>query len=271
MHNYLKKTIDRLVDHFICDRRCIGVLLHGSGGQGTDDIYSDIDLSVVVEEKDYIGVRDGLEALCSSICGDIRLWYPEGEQENCVNYAFLFETADGQFLCDLAIFALPAYSTKPYDKTEKVLFERDNILTMIREGQPRLGIRPDAIPGIIEVYWLYAYLNGKYFQRGDLYRAIYILQTLFNHHMNLLGALHPGTDWCWWPKDLGKLTVDHQQDMLSYLQCMSLEDIPIIMKIVLQRFSKDANEICHREGLHYPEELETYVRKHLREMSILTE
>lgn len=271
MHDYLKKTIDRLVDHFSRDKRCLGVLLHGSGGQGTDDIYSDVDLTMVVEEKDYIDVRDGLKALCSSICGDIRLWYPEGDRQDQVNYAFLFETVDGYFLYDLAVFTLPAYTAKPYDHTEKVLFDRNNILPMIRNDQPRLEIRPGAIPSIIEVYWLYAYLNGKYYRRGDLYKAIYILQTLFNHHMQLLGALHPGTDWRWWPKDLERLTDDHQQDMLSYLQCVDIADIPTIMKIVLHRFSRDAREICYLDGLNYPDELEAYVRNHLREMSILIE
>ena len=67
MHDYLKDTIDRLTRHFSHDRRCIGVLLHGSGAQGTDDIYSDIDLAVVVSEKDYVAVRDGLKERCSFI------------------------------------------------------------------------------------------------------------------------------------------------------------------------------------------------------------
>jgi hypothetical protein len=269
MHDYLKDTIDRLTRHFSHDQRCVGVLLHGSGAQGTDDIYSDIDLAIVVDEKDYVAVRDGLKDLCSSICGQIRLWYPEGDQQDCVNYAFLFEAEDSKFLCDLAIFTLSAYSKKPYDHTEKVLFDRDNALMLIRGGQPRLEMHADIIPGIVEVYWLYAYLNGKYYQRNDLYKSIYILQTLFNHHMQLLGVLHPGTGWCWWPTDIKKLPEGHQQVMLSYMQCMGMRNIPSIMMNTLDQFSSDARDICRNNGLTYPDELETYVRAHLTEMNVL--
>ncbi len=271
MHEYSMQTINRLTEHFKNDLRCIGVLLHGSGGQGTDDIYSDIDLTVVVDEKDYTDIRNSLRTLCSSICGDIKLWVPEGERQDYVNFAFLFEAEERQFLGDLAIFTFPAYVRKPYDLTEKILFDRDHILPQIREQQPRTNIERRLLPSIIEVYWLYDYLNGKYYRRRDICKTIYIMQTLFRHHMRLLGAFYPDTGWSWWPNDLQKLTVNHQQDMLSYMKLMHIADLPQCMAVVLDRFSLDAKTICLQNGLDYPNELEAYVRRHLQDMNVITD
>ena len=48
------------------DRRCVGMHLKGSGGMGTDDEYSDVDLEMVVEDAHYAAISAELD---SAPCG----------------------------------------------------------------------------------------------------------------------------------------------------------------------------------------------------------
>lgn len=263
MHEYLRHTIEGFLEYFKQDEHCLCVLLHGSAGTGRDDIYSDVDLSIIVTEDSYKEMKDKLPELSEKICGKIHLWFPEGERANHVNHAFLFEAEGEQFLYDLAVMTQSFYTTKGYDPSEVILFDRTGTIQDIRDKQPRRGIQRETIPNLIKQYWLYTYLTGKYYRRADLYKLIYIQHFLFDKHMMLLGALYPNTGWTWWPVDLMKLSKEDQMNMLIYLRNIEMESIAADIMEEISVFSRDAKRICERFDFKYPHELEKYVRKHL--------
>jgi hypothetical protein len=272
MHPYLRETIDRFVDHFAGDVRCVGLHLKGSGGTGTDDAYSDVDLELVVEDAAYAAVSSELRAICERVCGRIQLWFPEGVRADSCNYAFLFEHDGEQFLYDFAIATRSAVEALGTRRPGRVLVDHDAWLESLRAERRPAAFLPAQLPNTIEHYWLYAYLSGKYTRRGDLPKLLYIQQTIFRDHLTIQRALHPehsSIDWGWWPRDLARLTPDTQAELLRYFAPPQLGALRTALGDELASFADDARAACVRWNHPYPADLEAYVRRHLLAMDAI--
>ena len=71
MHPLLEQTAGKLEQHFRADNRVLGIYLWGSSGRGTDDLYSDLDLGVVVRDGVFDAVKAELRSVCERVCGPI--------------------------------------------------------------------------------------------------------------------------------------------------------------------------------------------------------
>ncbi|HEU5314914.1 MAG TPA: hypothetical protein VFX49_02305 [Chloroflexota bacterium] len=268
MHPHLRATIETFTELFREDTRCIGLHLKGSGGAGTDDEYSDVDLELVVEDGDYEAVSAEMRDLCERVCGRIYLWFPEGVRADGCNYAFLFEHDGEQFLYD---FALATRSAVLRDgrRPGEILFDRAGVLAELRETRGPAVYKADRLRYTINHYWIYAYLSGKYARRGDVWKLLYVQQTIFRAHLQVLGALHPEMEWGWWARDVAGLPEETQAALRRYFPAPEVAAIREALGEEVRRFGEDARAACAKWGQEYPEGLETYVVRHLREMGAI--
>jgi predicted nucleotidyltransferase len=72
MHPLLRQALEKAERHFRADDRCLGLYLFGSSGRGTDDVYSDLDLAIVVRDEVYAAMRRELRATCEQLCGPLQ-------------------------------------------------------------------------------------------------------------------------------------------------------------------------------------------------------
>lgn len=268
MHPHLRATIDRFTALFGEDQRCIGMHLKGSGGAGTDDEYSDVDLELVVEDAHYAAISAELRAVCERVCGRIHLWFPEGARPDGCNYAFLFEHEGEQFLYDFAVAtrsAVLADTRRP----GRILFDREGALAALRATRRPAPYAPERLPAAVDHYWLYADLSGKYARRHDVPRLLYVQQTIFRAHLEVLRALYPEGEWGWWPRDVQRLPAATQHALLRYFPAPAVPAIQAALGEEVQRFGADARAACARWGCIYPEQLESYVLRHLRAMGAI--
>ena len=274
MHAHLRATIDRFAALFAPDGRCAGLHLKGSGGAGTDDAYSDVDLELVVEDAAYGAVSAELREVCERVCGPIRLWFPEGARADGCNYAFLFEHGGEQFLYDFSITTRSGIVAGPR-RPGKILFDREGWLAALRAARAPAPYTPADLRATIDRYWLYAYLSGKYARRGDVPKLLYVQQTIFRAHLDVLRALHPAAaaaaEWGWWPRDVKRLPAEAQAALTRYFPAPDLPAIRAALGEEQRRFGADARAACLRWGQSYPEDLERYVRRHLRAMGAVPE
>ncbi len=278
MHPYLRGTIERLVARFSVESWCVGMYLSGSGGSGTDDEWSDVDLDLVVEDGAYAEVAAGLRAICEAECGAIRVWLPEGERpgQYC-NYAFLFEANGEQFLYDFILLSRSFLQSPAQEQRRpgKVLLDREGLLARLKETRAPRPYHPDAVERphqlayAIDAYWTYAYLNGKYWRRQDLYKLLYVQQVLFATHLRVLRASNPEGEWGWWPRDITRLPPVTQQALLRYFCPPDAEVIRTALGSELTQFGADARAACERWDRPYPEDVERYVRLHLIDAGVL--
>jgi hypothetical protein len=269
MHPHLRATVGRFAAHFAADARCVGMHLKGSGGTGTDDEYSDVDLELVVEDAHYGAVSAELRALCERVCGRIELWFPEGARPGGCNYAFLFEHAGEQLLYDFAVAtrsAVLADGRRP----GRILFDREGLLASLRAARRPAPYAPEGLPSAIDRYWLYAYLSGKYARRRDVPKLLYVQQTIFRAHLEVLRALYPDGEWGWWPRDVARLPAEAQAALLRYFPTPEVLAIREALSAEVRRFGADARAACGRWRHPYPDHLERYVLRHLRATGAVT-
>ncbi|HZO90799.1 MAG TPA: aminoglycoside 6-adenylyltransferase [Chthonomonadaceae bacterium] len=268
MHPVLEASIARAVDYFRDDERVLGMYLWGSLGKGTADAYSDVDLALVVRDEDYNAVKGELRGVCERICGPIAVWLPEGETADLCNYAFLFHSGKDLLLCDFLILSESAYH-RNRSRAEQVLFDRAGLFQPLAEAPRVQPFSPDTLSRTMDNYWVYAYLNGKYYQRADLFKLLYVQGVLFQTHMRLLHALHPDKPWTWWANDVKYLPEAKRQQLLAYFGATDLPGISAALEKELDLFSQDAQAACQQWNLPYPADLETSVRRHLAARSVL--
>lgn len=271
MHEYLRDTIEKFKQKFYNDNRIIAMYLYGSGGKGIDDEYSDVDLGMVIQDGFYGEVRDGLKDICEYICGKIHLWFPEGESKESCNYAFLFEANDEQFLYDFTIMSENIFkqNTWLHKQTGRIIFDKSDIFNTGGDKVPNVSYNPVNMKWSIEQYWIYTYLNGKYFKRLDIYKLLYIQNFLFNNHMQLLHAFNPNETWTWWASDIKKLPEEKQIEMLVYFGSKTISQVTQALEKEIEIYADDAKRACEKWGLIYPQELEEYVKRHLHTMGVI--
>lgn len=265
----LTESLDRIVAHFRADSRCVGIYLWGSLGAGTADPHSDVDVALVIRDEEYVTVRDELRPLCDRLCGPTLVWLPEGETPDFCNYAFLFEAEDRVLLYDLQVMRHSAFLARSF-RPDRILFDQEVALSSVPEVSPiGAAFDPARLLWLVDNYWVYAYLNGKYFLRGDLYKLLYVQQSLFQTHMRVLNALWPGERWTWWAADMKRLDSEHREALLAYFGATTVEAVCVALEQELDLFSADARTASAHHGLEYPTALEAGVRRHLLSAGVL--
>jgi hypothetical protein len=271
MHPTLLKSLQNLQDHYAKDERCLGMFLKGSIGAGTTDEWSDVDLDAVFRDEDYAAARDEVRAVCESLCGPILVWLPEGESDDSVNYAFLFEDGGRTHLYDFAVASAGHVKRASWLRPQRILFDRTGLLAEAARRAPTPTFNPADLLHQINIYFVYAYLSGKYFKRADAYKMIYVQQVIFQTHLRVLNAFYPDAQWNWWARDVQSLPPEKQAELLVYFGANQCGPIARALQTELDLFSRDAQAACARYDVRYPAELERGVREHFDMMGLCTE
>jgi predicted nucleotidyltransferase len=268
MHLHLLRALDQAVARFAADPRCLGMYLHGSIGRGETDAYSDIDVCAVIEDEHYEAVKAEMRRRCEELFGPIVVWLPEGERPSYCNYAFLFEHGEELLLTDFDIIARSLFVewNRPPDR---ILWDRTGVLGRVAgSATPAPAAGDGRVLHLIDTYWVYAYLDGKYWRRADLYKLLYVLQTLLQLHFRLLHVLHHGTEGGWWAGDIARLPAEEQRQLRAYFCAATPGAAARSLARGMQRFADAARRVCAARGLSYPADRERAVRQHLRTMGL---
>jgi predicted nucleotidyltransferase len=268
MHHVLTDSLKRIEDYFAQDERCIGMYLSGSLANDSADEWSDVDVVAVLRDEDYAAVNEGMRAVCERLCGPILVWLPEGEGRESVNYAFLFDVEDRTHLYDFSILTAGLLQRATWLRPQHILFDKTGALAEAARRDPLPTFKPGELRHHINNWWVYTYLNGKYFKRQDTYKMLYVQDVIFQTHMRVLHAFHPDAQWHWWARDIHTLPQAQQDELMMYFESARPSDLATALQREMDLFSRDAHEACCKWGVTYPNELERGVREHLRLMGV---
>jgi len=271
MHPKLLEGLDRVQQEFRDDQRCLAMFLWGSAGKATADEFSDLDVAVVVRQDDYRTLKKEVPAVCERTFGRIVAWMPEGEQDEFVNYAFLFRADGDLLLCDLALVSENWITANPSWISQQVLFDRNGLLGELSARPQDKGDTFSALKlsRCLCDYWIYMYLNGKHFSRSSAFKIAYVQQALFERHLGLLRLAYPDLQWSGWSAgDVYLLPESQQKRLLIYSTGAQLDAVGGVLRREMDLFSEDAQQVCRRYGGEYTDELERDVREHLRRMNV---
>lgn len=268
MHPFLLAALAAAEAHFRADARCVGMYLHGSIGRGDTDAYSDIDVCAVIEDAHYPAVKAEMRELCGKLFGPIVAWLPEGERPNYCNYAFLFKNGDDLLLTDFDIISRSLFVERN-QPPDRVLWDRTGILHEVAaKVHPKTTVAAERVLRLIDTFWVYAYLDGKYWCRQDLYKLLYVQETLLRTHARVLNLLHRESEGSWWAGDMAKLPARDQRRMRVYFSAATPAAAARSLARSLDAFAEDARLLCQQLNVPYPAERETAVRKHLHALGL---
>lgn len=275
MHPSLRCVFEKTAELIGSDPRVLACWLSGSAGDQTaEDEFSDVDPVFVIRDEDFDSVDLGLRSIFDSICPDIVLWWPESC--NCEwlrNYAILMKTPE---LIQYDVNILKASKLSPGwlvgCRAEQVVFDKTGILTSaLSEARPQ-RYSAEKLVWHIERWWLYVYINAKYLRRDDTFKLLFVQQTLFEDHLEILRALHPEVHWQWWPISVKRhLSRERQAELKHYFPSADKTSIVAALRQETEVFSRDARSACEKHGLRYPDELEASIRAYLAEKGVLGE
>jgi hypothetical protein len=268
IHPVLTESFERLRAYFEADERCVGMFLWGSLDNGTADAWSDVDVSAVFRDEDYQQVKAEMRSICDSLCGPILVWLPEGETKEAVNFAFLFNVEDRVHLYDFSIFSVKGLKTASGMNPHTVYFDKVGLFQTTDVAPSAAVFDPKSLLQNINNWWVYTYLNGKYYRRQDTYKMLYVQQVIFATHMRVINAQYPDSQWNWPARDVHHLPVEQQEQMLTYFPAPDPRAIADALQREMDLFSHDAIEACARWDVEYPHDLESGVRRHFKTMGL---
>jgi len=269
MHSGLEAALQRMRDVFFSDDRCWAMYITGSLAKKCADEFSDIDVGIVAPPEHYAALKADIQGICERTCGRIVAWLPEGEQPEYVNYAFLFECGDHLLLCDLMTVTTGVQAAWPPLQAHQVLFDKHGILCVTEPGDQAPAYSQADLSMTLRTYWVYAYLDGKYYQRRDVFKMLYVQYALFLQHVNVFKAFRPDLEWGWWAKDVQYVPEANREELLLYFGATRIEDILPAFRRALNLFSSDAQLACKTWNMEYPFAMEQGVRAHLMRMGVL--
>lgn len=270
IHPVLTQSLQKLQEYFASDDRCVSMFLWGSLDTQTADEWSDVDVCAVFRDADYPTVKESMRAICEQFCGPILVWLPEGESKASVNYAFLFEVDGRVHLYDFSIFSVSALQAATWMRPRTILFDKSGTLPAVDGAPVAIHFKSEQLLHQINNWWVYTYLNGKYYKRGDTYKMLYVQQVIFATHMRVLQAFHTDMAWNWWARDVHHLPTDKQEQLLVYFPSPNPRAVAEALRREMDIFSTDAREACRLHGVDYPYLLEDGVRRHLRTFGLVT-
>ena len=268
IHPGLRESLDRIEAYFQADRRCAAMYLWGSLGSGAADSYSDVDVAVVVDDLEYEAVKSELRSICEKLCGPVLAWLPEGERPQSCSFAFLFACDDAVLLYDFYLSSVTEAHKGPGASAKRVIFDRNSLFEASRAQPAASASRADALHHDITTYWIYMYLNGKYYSRNDTYKMLYVQQVLFQTHLKVLLTIRGLAPAGWWVSDMHRISRDQQEELTVYFPAPNLPAIVRAIGEAMNLFARDARAACAQNCLEYPADLEEAVRKHLLQMEL---
>jgi predicted nucleotidyltransferase len=255
-----QRVLENLLNALQTDNRIAGVLIVGSSAVGFEDIYSDIDLSVVVsEKKNVFPVFSEWREKITKLFPVIHCFEATFGPNNFL-HGFLL---DGFLELDIGFLCLANLSAKR--ERWKVAFDHsgriEDIMQSSWENKPQQDIQADYLSRINSI-WHYITHVIIALKRGQPWRAFHYLEVIRNRTIEVAG-LRRGLDTGHFrqvdqmPENL---LSELQQTLVSNLDA---GDIMAALKVATTCFFNEARALDETLKLNVATELETKMRQYL--------
>jgi len=256
-----QRYLDRILTALQADNRIAGVLIVGSGAVGFDDIYSDIDLCVVVaKETDLPTVfrewKDKIETLLPVIH-----FFEVNYGPNNYLYGFLL---DGFVELDMGFVCLTNLSARR--ERWKVAFDRSGKIENIMRSSWKKKSQPDIrsiYQSRINSIWHYIIHVVVALKRNQPWRALHYLEVIRNRTIELAG-LRRGLETKHFrqvdqmPK---QFLAELQQTLVSNMDPVNIMQA---LKVAMDCFFREARSLDKILGLNIASKLEPKMKEYLQ-------
>ena len=265
MNAALQVIYDRTVALAKEDPRVIAGYKSGSMGTKHEDVWSDVDPVLVIRDDAFDAFDRDLPGLFARAGVTPVMWWPERINcETLKNYAVFFHHNGLLIQYDITIEAASRHPVRRLP-SDRVIFDKAGVIEADDSAHMMPGFAPDRLLWTVEIYWIYAYILGKYLRRNDPFRLAAAQQELFQAHVTILHALKPDVPLDWWPILAKRVADAEDRDiLLTYLRQTDRDKVLDVLHGQLAAFSRAARRACAAWNQVYPETFASAVTAHIK-------
>lgn len=240
----------------------LGAWNFGSETQNLSDDYSDVDLVLLIDGKQFDQITFSLERFLENICDKIILCWPERfNSEAIINNGYLLLSGSNIFQFD--VFLLNSENLDDnmcrlhytgLNKTD-IIFDKTGIVNKLMELHLTGNLWNDDASDLEKTYWYHANMTGKYLKRKDYFKLNHVLHTMLETHISMLLV---GFDKITWGGSMNKLhfiPIDKQAHLKKYYCPENFKEVEQNIISCMRWFQADTKEVYGLKGLDYSADL----------------
>ena len=268
MNPILKSILDSFVTLIKNNDSVLGIWYFGSLAHGNSDEYSDVDIVLLIDGKEFKHIENVAESCLRQACDSILLCWPEEfNGEAIINNGYIIEKDGNSFQFDIflmnSLFIDDFMCSIHYTglKESDIIFDKNNNVNNLILKAPKAEFWQDDVKRLSSTYWYHAHMTAKYLLRKDYFKLNHIMQILFNTHASLLLTQYDEISWGGIENKLHHIP-DEKQNHLKKYYCNA--DFALVKNNLLEEmkwFTKDLTEICsinHIEINHIANKIISY-------------
>lgn len=240
----------------------LGAWNFGSEMHGLSDEYSDVDIILLIDGKQFTQFEKLLDSYLQQISNEILLCWPEEfNGEAIINNGYLLLNAGRIFQFD--IFLLNS------DKLDDFMcrlhytdLQEDNII-FDKTGEVKKLIQLNLtgsswtadVEYLEKTYWYHANMTTKYLKRKDYFKLYNVLHTMFETHVSMLLAGFDQTCWGGSANKLHFIPKDKQEHLKKYYCSEDFAQVQKSLIDCMKSFQSDTREVFEVKNIKYSSSL----------------
>lgn len=258
----MNKGLERIKQDFVNQMKTIDSVLgawnFGSETHQLSDEYSDVDIVLLIDGKQFSQFTFLLEECLESISDGIVLCWPESfNSDAIINNGYLLLSGSNLFQFD--VFLLNSERSDDsmcrlhYTglKESDVIFDKTGAVRELLELHLTGSLWSGDAAYLEKTYWYHAFMTGKYLKRRDYFKLNQVLHTMFETHASMLLLGFDRITWGGSANKLHFIPVEKQEHLKKYDCPEDLEGVEQNLMRCMKWFQEDAKEVFKLKGLEY--------------------
>ena len=258
MNRELEKIKYNFIHHVKDIDSVLGSWNFGSETHNLSDDYSDVDIALLIEGKQFCQFTFLLEQILESISDKIVLCWPERfNSEAIINNGYL--KLNGSNIFQFDVFLLN--SEKIDDNMcrlhytglneSDVIFDKTGMVNKLMKMRLTGTLWSDDTTYLEKTYWYHASMTGKYLKRKDYFKLNRVLHTMYETHISMLLIGFDKITWGGSANKLHFIPIEKQAHLKKYYCPENLENVEQNLISCMKWFQEDTKEVYGLKGLEY--------------------
>ena len=258
MNSTLEKMKEVFIEQVKMSESVLGAWDFGSEMHGLSDEYSDVDIILLIDGKQFTQFEKLLDSYLHQISNEILLCWPEEfNGEAIIKNGYLLLNAGRIFQFD--VFLLNSDKLDDFMcrlhytdlQEENIIFDKTGDVKKLIQLN-LTGSRWTADVEYLEkTYWYHANMTTKYLKRKDYFKLYNVLHTMYETHVSMLLAGFDQTCWGGSANKLHFIPRDKQEHLKKYYYSEDFSQIRENLIESMKYFQSDTKAVFELKNIEY--------------------
>lgn len=258
MNIILEKMRNDFIEQVKMSEDVLGAWNFGSETHGLSDEYSDVDIVLLIEGKQFETFACSLDSYLSQISDEVLLCWPEDfNSESIINNGYLLLKDNRIFQFDVFLLNLDRvhdYMCRIHymDLEEKdIFFDKAGAVQGLLLADLKGSCWNDNIERLEQTFWYHANMTSKYIKREDYFKLRNVVNMLYETHLSMLLTGYDKTTWGGSANKLHFIPKEKQEHLKAYYCSENFEQVKENLIKNMKMFQVDAEDVYRLKSKKY--------------------